>query len=134
MVSCSEANGLDRRTTLHYIGMQCNAYSGVTKMGQLTVRLDKELEEGLRKESEATGLKRSDIARLALRQWLAYRVALPSGRPIDRVRHLIGSLDSGIPDLAERRSEYLKEGARRAAEKAAKSKRNVQLGGDHEPA
>jgi hypothetical protein len=29
------------------------------------------------------------------------------GRPAERVEHLIGSLSSGVPDLAERHREYV---------------------------
>jgi hypothetical protein len=34
-------------------------------------------------------------------------------RPADRVRGLIGSLTSGVPDLAERHREYIIEALRR---------------------
>ena len=49
----------------------------------------------------------SEIVRLALRQFLN----LSSGqqRPAHRVRELLGSLDSGIPDLAQRHREYVLE-------------------------
>jgi hypothetical protein len=66
---------------------------------QLTVRLSPELNRALRAAGRQLQLKTSEIVRMALRQYLA--VPGPDGsRPIDRVRGLIGSLDSGMTDLA----------------------------------
>jgi hypothetical protein len=48
----------------------------------------------------------SDIVRLALRQFLGAGLA-NGGRPADRVKSLIGSLESGVPDLAERHRAYI---------------------------
>jgi hypothetical protein len=31
----------------------------------------------------------------------------PDSRPAERVEHLLGSLSSGVPDLAERHREYI---------------------------
>jgi hypothetical protein len=55
--------------------------------------------------------KRSDIVRLALSAYLG--APSPNGRPIDRVRSLIGSLESGVPDLAEKHRAYVVEALRR---------------------
>lgn len=38
----------------------------------------------------------------------------PKGRPADRVQGLIGSLESGIPDLAENRRTRVRASLRRA--------------------
>jgi hypothetical protein len=41
--------------------------------------------------------------------------AAPAGtKPADRVAHLLGSLSSGVPDLAERHREYVLAALKRA--------------------
>jgi hypothetical protein len=54
----------------------------------------------------------SEIVRLALREFLG---AAPSSRvrPAERVRGLIGSLDSGVPDMAEEHRAYIVDSLRR---------------------
>jgi hypothetical protein len=79
---------------------------------QLTVRLPPELSRALRAAAVKSQRKSSEIVRLALREYLGVGGAGP-GRPADRVRALLGSLESGVPDLAERHREYLLESIRR---------------------
>lgn len=75
---------------------------------QLTVRLPADLAEALDRAGKKSGRKTSEIVRLALRDYL--NAPSPSGpRPAERVRGLIGSLDSGIADLAEQHREYIIE-------------------------
>ena len=50
---------------------------------------------------------------MALREFLRVGTGVVS-RPADRVRGLLGSLDSGVPDLAERHREYILESLKRA--------------------
>lgn len=52
--------------------------------------------------------KRSEIVRLALSQYLDLEET-EKKTPEARIRHLIGSLESGIPDLAENHRSYLLE-------------------------
>ena len=75
---------------------------------QLTVRIPQQLRVALDRASRAAGLRNSDVVRRALQNYLA----LPGDqdtRPAERVRDLIGSLDSGIPDLAEESRKYIIE-------------------------
>jgi metal-responsive CopG/Arc/MetJ family transcriptional regulator len=75
---------------------------------QLTVRIPKHLREALDRASQAAGLKNSDLVRRVLQSYLA----LPDERekrPAERVRDLIGCLDSGVPDLAENQRAYIIE-------------------------
>lgn len=74
--------------------------------GQLTIRLPEEMNRALEAASSRLQRRRSEIVRLALSQFLGLE---PHGKaaPADRIRHLIGSLDSGIPDLAENHRDYL---------------------------
>lgn len=75
---------------------------------QMTIRLPKDLSAYLKSAARRSRRKRSDIVRAALRAYLE-PLSWKKGRAYDRVRDLIGSLDSGIPDLAERHSEYFYE-------------------------
>lgn len=50
--------------------------------------------------------KRSEIVRLALSQYLDLEEP-GKETPEARIRHLIGSLESGIPDLAENHRSYV---------------------------
>jgi len=79
---------------------------------QVTVRLPADLRIALRAASRRLQRKRSDIVRLALREYLG-ATGGRAFRPADRVRSLIGSLDSGVPDLAERHRDYILESLRR---------------------
>jgi Arc/MetJ-type ribon-helix-helix transcriptional regulator len=89
---------------LHY-----NALEGELAMStQLTVRLPDDLGRSLKRASRQMQRKPSEVVRLALREFLG-TTAARSSRPADRVRRLIGSLESGIPDLASRHRAYILE-------------------------
>lgn len=75
---------------------------------QLTVRLPDDLGRSLKRASRQMQRKPSEVVRLALREFLGTSTA-PLGRPADLVRRLIGSLESGIPDLASRHRAYILE-------------------------
>jgi hypothetical protein len=74
---------------------------------QLTVRIPASLSERLTRRALSTKRKPSELVRLALEAFLGETRATPVTRPIDLVRDLIGSVDSGIPDLGQRHREYL---------------------------
>ena len=79
---------------------------------QVTVRLPEDLSRALKAASRRMQRKSSEIVRLALREFLG--ASSGSGtRPADRVKGLIGSLESGVPDLAERNRTYILESLRR---------------------
>ena len=79
---------------------------------QLTIRLPDDLSGALEQACRQSGRKASDIVRAALREYLNAPKA--SGlRPAERVRGLIGSLDSGLPDLAEQHRKYIIESLKR---------------------
>jgi Ribbon-helix-helix protein, copG family len=73
---------------------------------QLTVRLPDDLDRALKAAARRMQRRNSDIVRLALREFLG-SPGRPRRRPIDRVRALIGSLESGVPDLAARHRDYI---------------------------
>jgi Ribbon-helix-helix protein, copG family len=91
---------------LHY-----NALQEVDVADQLTIRLSPELGRALRKASRRMQRKRSDIVRIALSAYLG--APSGNGRPVDAVRSLIGSLESGVPDLAEKHRTYIIQSLRR---------------------
>lgn len=89
------------RTALH-----CITLHGMES--QLTIRLPADLSGALERASRQSGRKTSDIVRSALREYLS--APSESGpRPAERVRGLIGSLDSGLSDLAEQHRKYIIE-------------------------
>ena len=71
---------------------------------QLTLRLPATLASKLDRAAKRLRRKRSDVVRLALEQFLD---AEPEVRPIERVRDLLGSIESGVPDLGEHHREHL---------------------------
>ncbi len=79
---------------------------------QMTVRLPADLSRALKAASRRMQRRSSEIVRLALREFLGTPPG-PRARPADRVRSLIGSLESGAPDLAEKHRAYIVASLRR---------------------
>lgn len=77
---------------------------------QLTLRLSGELAAKLERSARRLKRKRSDVVRQALEQFLDTE---PEIRPIERVRDLLGRVESGVPDLGQRHREYLVRRLRR---------------------
>jgi len=77
---------------------------------QLTLRLSSALAEKLERSARRLKRKRSDVVRQALEQFLDTE---PEVRPIERVRDLLGQVESGVPDLGQRHREYLVRRLRR---------------------
>ena len=75
---------------------------------QLTVRLPAKLRRALDQASKKMRRKNGEIVRIALSQFLGVMPEITE-KPIERVRGLIGSLESGIPDLAEQQRAYIIE-------------------------
>lgn len=94
---------------LHY---NCNAIGGGVR-DQITVRLPAELRRAIRRAARGLRRRESDVVRLALEAFLGARRPADR-RPAEQVRHLIGSIASGVPDLAERHRERVLEAIRRA--------------------
>lgn len=78
---------------------------------QLTVRIEEELGRALDEAAKRLDRKRSDVVRMALREFLFGGTR--SDRPAERVRNLLGSVESGIPELAERHRAYVVESLKR---------------------
>ncbi len=71
---------------------------------QLTLRLSGALSRRLERSAKRLRRKRSDVVRLALEQFLD---AEPDTRMVERVRDLLGAVESGVPDLGRRHREHL---------------------------
>jgi hypothetical protein len=79
---------------------------------QLTIRLPADLSRALKRAARRMDRTSSEIVRLALTEYFGGDVG-SHRRPVDRVRGLIGSLESGVPDLADRHREYVLASLRR---------------------
>jgi metal-responsive CopG/Arc/MetJ family transcriptional regulator len=77
---------------------------------QLSMRLPAELAARLERSARRLKRKRSEVVREALEQYLNTQ---PEVRPIERVRGLLGRVESGIPDLGQRHRDYLIQRLRR---------------------
>lgn len=75
---------------------------------QLTIRLPEELSQAIEAASIRLRRKRSDVVRLALYRFFELAPA-DEGPPSARVQHLMGALDTGVPDLAENHRAYILE-------------------------
>jgi metal-responsive CopG/Arc/MetJ family transcriptional regulator len=73
---------------------------------QITVRVPDSLLDELDQRAALERRKRSDVIRLAIERFLAEPPS-DERRPIDRVQDLIGSHESGVPDLGQRHREHL---------------------------
>ena len=72
---------------------------------QLTLRLPAALAGKLEHTAKRLKRNRSDVVRLALDQFLD---AAPTAvRPVERVRDLLGSVESGVSDLGQRHREHM---------------------------
>ena len=76
---------------------------------QLTIRLPSALSEDLDRACGMLQRKRSELVRLAIEEYLGGVLpgAASRRRPVDRVRDLLGSYESGVPDLGSRHREHL---------------------------
>ena len=74
---------------------------------QLTVRIPDDYTEKLDQLTKKMGLKRSDIIRLALKQFFEESFEKDNRTPFQKVSHFLGIVESGTEDLGQRHREYL---------------------------
>ena len=72
---------------------------------QLTIRLPRELNDALKARAALMQRKPSEVVRIAVAEFL--QMPEPGQSRVSRVNDLIGSLASGIPDLATHHRRYL---------------------------
>lgn len=81
---------------------------------QLTIRMDDEYKGKIEMLAKEMGLKKSDIARLALKRFIEENIGNEQASPYQRVKHLLGTAESRIQDLGQRHREYVIEKIRKA--------------------
>jgi len=81
---------------------------------QLTLRMPTDLASRLERVAKRTRRKRSEVVRLALEQFLNQADPWMQRRPIDLVRDLLGSVESGVPDLGRNHRDHLLRRLQRA--------------------
>jgi hypothetical protein len=74
---------------------------------QLTVRLPQDLSRELARVADRLQLKRADIVRMALAQYLREPGIAEDVAPYNKVKHLVGAIRSGISDLGTSHREHL---------------------------
>jgi len=74
---------------------------------QITIRLPETLRRRLDRVAKSVGRRRSDLARLAVQRYLDELESESAPRPYERVRDLLGSVDSGVSDLGSRHRDHL---------------------------
>jgi metal-responsive CopG/Arc/MetJ family transcriptional regulator len=74
---------------------------------QMTIRMPDEYTKKLDQLSKRMGLKRSDVIRLALKQFFQEDDLQDHSSPFQKVSHLLGVAESGIRDLGKRHRDYL---------------------------
>lgn len=80
---------------------------------RLTFRIPAALASRLERAARQMRRPRSGVVRLALEEFLGGAAGQQAARPVDLVPDLIGSVQSGIPDLGQRHREYLLRRLRR---------------------
>lgn len=76
--------------------------------GQLTIRLNSTLEQGLEVLSHRFHQKRSEIVRHALERFIAEEMVAEEPSPWHKVQHLAGAAETGVHDLGEAHREHLR--------------------------
>lgn len=82
---------------------------------QLTVRLPEDLSKDISNMAKRLRLKRSDIVRMALERFVKEAEGEKEQRPYERVKHLLGKYNSGLPDLGQSHRKYIIERIKRRA-------------------
>ena len=82
---------------------------------QITVRIPDEYGNRLDRVSKQMGVQRSDIIRLAMKQFLEGSGDTNPQPPFARVRHLLGIVESDVKDLGQSHRKYLIQKVRRGS-------------------
>jgi predicted DNA-binding protein len=76
-------------------------------MQQLTIRLPAEYLDRIEQIAKSTGLKKSDIARIAIKKFVEEYGGDEQVDHFSAAKNLIGVVQSGIPDLGQNHRKYL---------------------------
>ena len=83
--------------------------------GQLTLRINSNLERGLEALSNRFHQKRSEIMRHALERFIAEESITEVPSCWQKVQHLAGTVETGVSDLGENHREHLRSMFKRNA-------------------
>ena len=73
---------------------------------QFTIRMPEEQMTMIEYIAKKMELKKSDVTRIALKKFIEeYNDS--TEKPFTKVKHLLGIVESGIPDLGQRHRDYL---------------------------
>ncbi|MBW1799268.1 MAG: ribbon-helix-helix protein, CopG family [Deltaproteobacteria bacterium] len=89
------------------ITIDFNNERGEQNIMQLTIRMPDEYKEKIELLSGHMGIKKSDIARLALRKFIDENLELDQKTPYQKVKHLLGRAESGITDLGQNHRKHI---------------------------
>lgn len=73
---------------------------------QLTIRMPDEQMLRIENIANKMGLKKSDITRMALKNFIE-EYSDSTVKPFVKVKHLLGVVESGVPDLGQRHRNHL---------------------------
>jgi len=82
---------------------------------QITVRVPDEYGNRLDQLSKQLGVRRSDIIRLAMKQFLEGNDGRDRQPPYAKVSHLLGVVESDVKDLGQSHRKYLIQKVRRGS-------------------
>jgi hypothetical protein len=74
---------------------------------QLTIRMPDEYDEKINRIAQMMGLKKSDIARLAIKEYITKNEDARPKKPYEKVSHLLGIAKSGIHDLGQSHRQHI---------------------------
>ena len=80
---------------------------GAVQMEQITIRMPKEHILKIEEIARKMGLKKSDITRMAIKNYINGHEDTPRNSVFAKARHLIGVAESGVPDLGQNHRKYL---------------------------
>lgn len=74
---------------------------------QLTIRVPEEQMRQIEEIAHRMGLKKSDVARMAIREFIAEHAGETNPYPYAQAKSLLGVAESGVPDLGQRHRQHL---------------------------
>ena len=83
-------------------------------MQQITIRMNEEDLNRIEHIAKLTGLKKSDITRLAIRKFVDEYEPKDDTPIYEKVKHLVGVVESGVPDLGLNHRKHLINRIRKA--------------------
>jgi len=74
---------------------------------QLTIRMPDEHYDKIEKLAKQMGLKKSDVARMAIKKYINSNELHEEVTPYEKAEHLLGVVESGISDLGRNHRRHL---------------------------